>query len=106
MLESQTLRLITGAPTFDLQYLVEEANTKGEQNMYFYGPYLQAEKENKNGRVYTLDEMAPEVERYKREMIATKRSLGELNHPASAEINPERACHMITELNSQGTSYI
>lgn len=100
------LRLLTEQPTFDVQYLVEEPNKEGEQNLYIYGPYLQAEAKNKNNRIYTLEEMTNEVNRYKKEMISTKRSLGELNHPSSAEVNPERACHMITELNQQGTSFI
>jgi hypothetical protein len=100
------LRLLTETPNFDVQYLVEEANKEGEQNLYIYGPYLQAEAKNKNNRVYTLEEMTNEVGRYKKEMIATKRSLGELNHPSSAEVNPERACHMITELNQQGTTFV
>lgn len=100
------LRLLTETPNFDVQYLVEEANKEGEQNLYIYGPYLQAEAKNKNNRIYTLEEMTNEVNRYKKEMISTKRSLGELNHPSSAEVNPERACHMITELNQQGTAFI
>jgi hypothetical protein len=50
--------------------------------------------------------MTNEVQRYDMEMIKTKRALGELNHPASAEINPERACHLIVELHPKGTTFI
>lgn len=101
----QGLKLITSEPTFDVEYLVEESSRAGEQNMYIVGPYLMAEKRNKNERVYPLDEMVPEMDRYEREMIKTDRALGELNHPASAEINPERACHKIIKLERSGNTY-
>jgi hypothetical protein len=39
-------------------------------------------------------------------MVKTNRSLGELNHPTSVEIDPERACHMITELIPEGNTFI
>lgn len=100
------LKLLTEQPNFDVQYLIEEKNKEGEQNLYIYGPYLQAEQKNKNNRIYTLDEMTQEVGRYSKEMIDTKRSLGELNHPSSAEVNPERACHMITSLKQEGTTFV
>lgn len=102
---TQGLKLITSEPSFDVEYLVEESNRAGEQNMYIVGPYLMAERKNKNERVYPLDEMVPEIDRYEREMIKTDRALGELNHPASAEINPERACHKIIKLERSGNSY-
>lgn len=100
------LKLLTEAPNFDVEYLVEESNKEGEQNLFIYGPYLQAEAKNKNNRVYSIEEMTNEVQRYSQEMIKTKRALGELNHPASAEINPERACHLIAELHPKGTTFI
>ena len=50
--------------------------------------------------------MDKEVQRYTEQMINTKRALGELNHPTSAEINPERACHIIESLRKEGNYYI
>jgi hypothetical protein len=64
-----------------------------------------SEQKNKNGRIYNLNEMVTEVNRYTTEMIKENRSLGELNHPASVEVNPERACHMITELRQEGNMF-
>lgn len=107
MFDSTPLRLLTEAPQYEgIQYLVEEKDKNGVQNMFMYGPYLQAEAKNKNNRIYSLDEMASEVQRYDQEMIKTKRALGELNHPASAEINPERSCHLVVGLNPQGTTFM
>jgi hypothetical protein len=53
---------------------------------------------NKNKRCYCPDEMRNEVNRYNEQMVQTKRALGELNHPTSADVNLERACHLVVEL--------
>lgn len=100
------LKLLVEEPCYDIEYLIDEKNSKAESSLYIHGPYLMAEKKNKNGRIYSLEEMVNEVNRYTADMIQTKRSLGELNHPASVEINPERACHMITELKQEGNMFI
>ena len=31
--------------------------------------------------------------------------MGELNHPTSVEVNPERACHMVVDLKNEGKFY-
>ena len=38
--------------------------------------------------------------RYNEKMIKTKRALGELNHPTTADVDLERACHMVVELTA------
>ena len=88
------------------EIILEEKNNKEVSTMYVKGPYLVAEEVNKNKRRYGLDEMIQEVNRFKKDMILTGRAMGELNHPASAEINPERACHMIVELNQAGNIFV
>jgi hypothetical protein len=88
------------------EFILEEKNNKEQSTLYVKGPYLVADEVNKNKRRYVLDEMIQEVNRFKKEMIDTGRALGELNHPASAEINPERACHMIVELNQDRNIFI
>jgi len=100
------LKLLIDEPIFDIEYKVEEKNKNESSNLFIHWPYLMAERKNKNGRVYSLDEMTREVTRYNNDMIETRRSLGELNHPASVEINPERACHMITELHQEGNAFV
>lgn len=100
------LRLLTEVPIQEqLEILVEEKNTKEPSTMWVQGPYMAAETLNKNKRKYDGREMANEVDRYIREMVRTNRSMGELNHPASAEVNPERACHLVTEINRDGNVY-
>lgn len=98
-------KLLVDDPVFDLQYIVEEKNKNEPSTLYIQGPFLMSEQKNKNGRIYSLNEMVQEVGRYTSEMIKEKRALGELNHPASVEVNPERACHLITELRQEGNMF-
>jgi hypothetical protein len=56
---------------------------------------------NKNRRMYPREELQREVQRYTEEMIKPGRAMGELNHPATADVDLGRACHMITELYEQ-----
>lgn len=101
-----SLKLIADLPiTEGLDYIVEEKSKDAPSTLYVKGPYLMAEDFNKNKRRYSLEEMKKEVERFDKEMIQEKRSLGELEHPQSATINSERACHMITELKQDGNSF-
>lgn len=93
----------------EFEYIIEEKNSKGASNVYIKGPYAMAEGVNKNKRSYCPEEMAIEVKRYTEQMINTKRALGELNHPTSADVDLERACHLVTELvpaNDNSNVYI
>lgn len=87
----------TTDPT-EFEYIIEEKNNKSDGCVYIKGPYAMAEGVNKNKRSYCPQEMAKEVKRYTEQMINTKRALGELNHPTSADVDLERACHLVTEL--------
>lgn len=89
----------------EFEYIFEEQNRNTPASLYIKGPYMMAEGINKNNRIYPLDEMITEIERYTEEMIKTQRSMGELNHPATAEVDLERACHMITEITRDGNIF-
>lgn len=89
----------------EFEYILEEKNDKADSMLYVSGPYMQFGEKNRNGRIYEGEEMIREVARYTEEMINQKRSLGELNHPTSAEVNPEKACHMVTELKQNGNVF-
>lgn len=106
MSSNTPFRLIVEQPTFDLERILVEENSKDPGTMYIRGPYFMAERKNRNGRIYPLTEAEPDINRWLKEMVETKRSLGELNHPTSAEINPERACHLVSELNRDGNFYV
>lgn len=97
------LKLITQTPiTEGLDYLIEEGNKDKPANVYVSGVYMVAAEKNRNNRVYDASEMAQEVARYNEEFVRNNRALGELEHPQSASVNSERACHLITELRMEG----
>lgn len=89
-----------------LDFMIEEKNRLGEQKLYITGPFLMAEQKNQNGRIYRLDEMIREVERYSDDMIKSRRAIGEMNHPQSTEVNPVNACHLVTELKQSGNYFM
>lgn len=89
----------------EFEYVLEEKNDKSDSKLFVQGPYMQFGEKNRNGRIYEETEMCKEVDRYISEMVDQKRSLGELNHPTSAEVNPEKACHMVTELKQNGNVF-
>ena len=89
----------------EFEIIEEETNKDSPSNLYIKGPYMMAEGVNKNNRLYPLNELEREVQRYNEEMIQPGRAMGELNHPSSADVDLERACHMITELSQDGNVF-
>lgn len=98
------MKLIT--ETIESVRYITEANENGKKCIFIEGPFLVAEEGNKNRRVYKLDTLKKEVDRYNEEFIKTKRALGELGHPDTPTINLERVSHMITELRQEGNVFI
>jgi len=90
------LKLITEEVT-SLQ-IVESASTK---DLYVEGIFSSAEEKNKNGRIYKKSTLEREINKLEK-TIKGKSLWGELNHPASAEINLERAAILVETLNWKG----
>lgn len=101
------LRLIAENPDLlDRFEIVEEQdNLKKGSSLYVKGPFIGCNQVNKNRRMYNLDETRDEVNRYINEMVTPGRAMGELNHPSSAEVNLERACHLVTELYEEDNAF-
>jgi len=93
------------APKEEFEYIIEEKSSGTGQTLYIKGPYMMSDDVNRNKRFYPKDELQREVDRYMREMVKENRSMGELNHPTSAEVDLERACHMVTDLWSEGNMF-
>lgn len=89
----------------EFEYIYEEQNRNTPASLFIKGPYMMAEEVNKNNRKYLKEELDKEVNRYTEEMVRTKRAMGELNHPTSADVDLERACHLVTELWSEGNLF-
>jgi hypothetical protein len=66
---------------------------------------MMAEGVNRNNRLYPRDELERETARYIEEMVTPGRAMGELNHPTTADVDLERACHMVTELTQDGNVF-
>jgi hypothetical protein len=98
--------LIEDTDNKNFEYIVEENTDTNKRSMYIRGTFMEAETTNKNNRVYPLEEMRKEVGRYIKEMIGNNRAMGELNHPTNADVDLERACHIITELKEEGNKFI
>ena len=75
----------------DLQFITEE---KGK-NLFIEGVFLQANKKNRNGRVYPTEVLQREVKRYTENYVDKNRAYGELGNPDGTTINLERVSHMI-----------
>jgi hypothetical protein len=97
---SLKLNLLVEKPELEdsFEYIIEENNRNAPSTLFIKGPYMMAEGVNKNKRMYPIDELRNEVRRYQEEMVKPGRAMGELNHPTSADVDLERACHIVTEM--------
>jgi hypothetical protein len=89
--------------------IIIEAVTDGAgpgKNYFIQGVFLQANLQNRNGRVYPLDILEREVTRYHQAYVSQHRALGELGHPDGPTINLERASHLIVDLFKEGNNFI
>jgi hypothetical protein len=87
-----------------VQFLKE--NKDGKPQYFIEGIFIQAEKKNKNGRVYPKEILEKEVGKYVTELVDKKRAFGELGHPDGPTINLDRVSHMIVELKQDGDNFI
>ena len=89
----------------EFEYIEEQADRNAESNLFIKGPYMMAEGVNRNNRLYPLEELERETNRYIEEMVKPGRAMGELNHPTTADVDLERACHMVTEITQDGSVF-
>ena len=89
----------------DVQYLSEE-DEKGKKNYKIKGIFLQGDIKNRNGRIYPVEVLEKEVNRYSKEFIDENRAYGELGHPEGPTVNLERVSHMVTSLKKDGKNFV
>lgn len=80
--------------------LIEESTT-GQKRLYISGVFMGANKKNRNGRTYPRQLIEREVKNYQ-SLIESREALGELSHPDSGEINPDRAAILVEDLHMDG----
>ena len=97
------MKLIT--EHFDnLQYIIEERN--GKKHTFIEGVFMEAEKKNRNGRIYPKETLFKAVEKYIAEQVKPGRAVGELDHPEGPQINLDKVSHKITELKFMGDDVV
>jgi len=104
---SVKLNLVCENPDIVDQFEVfeEQTNKDSAKSLFIKGPYMMAEGVNRNKRFYPRDELEREVASYNENFVKPGRAMGELNHPSSADVDLERACHMVTELTQDGNVF-
>ena len=73
---------------------------------YIEGVFLQGDIKNRNGRMYPMETLSREVDRYNEAFIQKGRALGELGHPDGPTVNLDRVSHKIVSLTCEGTNFI
>jgi hypothetical protein len=75
------------------------------KKLYIEGVFLQGEIKNRNGRMYPINVLSREVDRYNENFVAKGRALGELGHPDGPTVNLDRVSHKITSLVQEGNNF-
>jgi hypothetical protein len=99
------MKLISEYVENDIQCIVEKKEN-GEKNYVIEGVFAQADKKNRNGRVYPKAIMEKAVNKYVKEQVSKKRAVGELNHPEGPTVNLDKVSHLIKELKFEGNNVI
>ena len=89
----------------NVEFLTETTKS-GDKKYFIEGIFMQANKKNRNGRVYPTEILQKEAKRYTTEFIKKKRAFGELGHPDGPTVNLERVSHMIEELEEVGQNFM
>ena len=87
-----------------VDFIVEEKN--GKKSMFIEGIFLQGDLRNRNGRMYPMETLRKEVQRYTENHILAGRALGELGHPDGPTVNLDRVSHKIVSLRENGNNFI
>lgn len=85
--------------------ITESKDGKGK-DYYIEGVFMQADIKNRNGRIYPMEVMEKEVDRYTKEFVEKQRAFGELGHPEGPTINLDKVSHLIESLTLEGKNYV
>ena len=96
------MKLITEEVS-DIKFITEGKGSN--KKMYIEGVFLQGNLKNRNGRLYPVDTLSREVNRYNESFVQKGRALGELGHPDGPTVNLDRVSHKITSLKQEGNNF-
>ena len=100
------MKLITEYTQNQLGYSIQEDTKTGKKSTFLEGVFMQAEKKNRNGRIYEKKILEKAVSKYVKEQVSQGRAVGELNHPEGPTVNLDKVSHKITNLEFQGNDVI
>jgi len=100
------MKLITEFTENDTLQCITEKKEDGTKSYVIEGVFAQADKKNRNGRVYPKPIMEKAVNKYVKEQVSKKRAVGELNHPEGPTVNLDKVSHLITELKFEGNDVV
>ena len=96
------MKLITEEVS-DVKFITEGKGA--EKKMYIEGIFLQGDICNRNGRMYPMNTLSKEVQRYNETFVQKGRALGELGHPDGPTVNLDRVSHKIVSLTQEGSNF-
>lgn len=82
--------------------VLTESTKEGKKNYYIHGIFMQAEKGNRNGRMYPKNVMESAVNKYVNEFVAKNRAVGTLGHEDTPKVSENKISHLITDLRMEG----
>ena len=100
------MKLITEFNENETLQCIVEKKENGDKNYVIEGVFAQADKKNRNGRVYPKPIMERAVGKYVTEQVSKKRAVGELNHPEGPTVNLDKVSHLITDLKFEGNDVV
>ena len=89
----------------NVKFLKEE-DDNGKKNYKIKGVFMQGGIKNRNGRVYPVEFLQKEIQRYNEKFVDENRAYGELGHPEGPTVNLDRVSHMVTSLKQDGKDFI
>lgn len=100
------MKLISEVNFDTIQPVITEAKEGKGKDYFIEGIFMQGGIKNRNGRMYPMETLDKEVNRYNDQFVKTNRAYGELGHPDGPTINLERVSHMIKDLRREGNDYV
>ena len=100
------MKLISEFVENDINFLIEADKKTGKKNYRIQGIFAQAEKKNRNGRIYPMPVMEKALDKYNVDQVSKGRAVGELNHPEGPTVNLDKVSHKINKLEFQGNDIV
>tara|TARA_B100002019_G_scaffold27549_1_gene21434 strand:+ start:5424 stop:6083 length:660 start_codon:yes stop_codon:yes gene_type:complete len=100
------MKLISEFTENDIEFVITEDKKTGKKNYNIQGIFAQAEKKNRNGRIYPMPIIEKAVKKYDTEQVQRGRAVGELNHPEGPTVNLDKVSHKINELKFEGNDVV